>query len=403
MNLFLIILFSIPCLAIAWWVWAFITLRALKRARLWRALLTIAWGLMLAGYIWVVGRRAELWTSKPPLVWITSTYVWTLVIFPGSLAASTPLVLADHILRWRRQRRAALQGEAAAQALASSEPASPARRAFLGALIAAPPTLTILCSGKALAEMDSFRVRRIDVPFAALPADLDGVSIAHITDMHVGNFTSERLLRRVSDVTNSLRPDIVLSTGDLIDHAIADLPAGAAALNRTDAPYGLFACEGNHDLFESRARFAEGMRQASVPLLQNQRRLISIRGVPVELMGICWGLGDVPKNGVALEANAGYFVGTERHGAFSILLAHHPHAFDFAAPAGVHLTLSGHTHGGQLNPLPGLCPTRLFFKYLSGLYTQGTSKLVVSNGVGNGFPMRFNAPAEIVLVTLRRG
>jgi hypothetical protein len=87
--------------------------------------------------------------------------------------------------------------------------------------------------------------------------------------------------------------------------------------------------------------------------------------------------------------------------AFPILLAHHPHAFDAAVEAGLPLTLSGHTHGGQLmlDSRHGGGP--FFFRYWSGLYTRGSGQLIVSNGVGNWFPLRINAPAEIVHLTLR--
>jgi predicted MPP superfamily phosphohydrolase len=88
--------------------------------------------------------------------------------------------------------------------------------------------------------------------------------------------------------------------------------------------------------------------------------------------------------------------------AFPILLAHHPHAFDAAAEAGLPLTLSGHTHGGQLmlNEQLGFGPA--MFRYWAGLYERRESKLIVSNGVGNWFPLRVNAPAELIHVTLRR-
>jgi predicted MPP superfamily phosphohydrolase len=88
--------------------------------------------------------------------------------------------------------------------------------------------------------------------------------------------------------------------------------------------------------------------------------------------------------------------------AFPILLAHHPHCFDYAASAGIPLTLAGHTHGGQLmlNERIGFGP--LMFRYWTGMYEKAGSKLIVSNGAGNWFPLRTAAPAEIIQVTLRR-
>jgi hypothetical protein len=90
-----------------------------------------------------------------------------------------------------------------------------------------------------------------------------------------------------------------------------------------------------------------------------------------------------------------------RSDAFPILLAHHPHAFDPAAEAGIPLTLAGHTHGGQLMLTEHIGPGPLMYKYWSGMYRKEQSQLVVSNGVGNWFPLRINAPAEIVHITLR--
>jgi predicted MPP superfamily phosphohydrolase len=93
-----------------------------------------------------------------------------------------------------------------------------------------------------------------------------------------------------------------------------------------------------------------------------------------------------------------------RGDAFPILLAHHPHAFDPAAAAGIPLTLAGHTHGGQLMLTESIGFGPQMFRYWSGPYRNPNgSTLVVSNGVGNWFPLRVNAPAEIVHLTLRRG
>ena len=89
--------------------------------------------------------------------------------------------------------------------------------------------------------------------------------------------------------------------------------------------------------------------------------------------------------------------------AFPILLAHHPHAFDRAAELGFPLTLAGHTHGGQLMVTPEFGAGPAMFRYWSGLYQKAGRALVVSNGTGNWFPLRVNAPAEIIHLTLRKG
>jgi hypothetical protein len=146
-----------------------------------------------------------------------------------------------------------------------------------------------------------------------------------------------------------------------------------------------------------------------VPLLVNESELFTVNGAPLQLLGLRWGTGlpiatrATERGDVAIRRSMNDLLRHRRPDAFPILLAHHPHAFDPAAEAGIPLTLSGHTHGGQLmlSKTVGFGP--MMFRYWSGEYTKGPSKLVVSNGVGNWFPVRANAPAEIVHLTLRRG
>ena len=91
-----------------------------------------------------------------------------------------------------------------------------------------------------------------------------------------------------------------------------------------------------------------------------------------------------------------------RADAFPILLAHHPHAFDPAVEAGLPLTLAGHSHGGQVMLTPGIGIGPLRFRYWAGEHERNGSHLVISNGLGSWFPLRVNAPAEILHITLRR-
>jgi predicted MPP superfamily phosphohydrolase len=245
-------------------------------------------------------------------------------------------------------------------------------------------------------------VRRFTIPLASLPRDLDGLTIAQVSDVHVGDFTHGRTLTDIVETTNRLKPDLVLITGDLINRRLSDLPAALAMVRRIDAKHGLYMCEGNHDLFEGREAFDAGVRAGGVPLLIDSSDVVRINGQPVQLLGLQWGPrrhgGDE-----AINASIDRLVPQMQPDAFPILLAHHPHAFDRAAEVGIPLTLAGHTHGGQLHLTPGIGFGPWMFRYWTGLYRKpGGSALVVSNGVGNWFPLRINAPAEIVHVTLRR-
>jgi len=142
------------------------------------------------------------------------------------------------------------------------------------------------------------------------------------------------------------------------------------------------------------------MRTEEVGLIVDDVMPVEIRGEKFNLLGLDWGMqGQERTDGV--NEHMKRLIEKRWSGGFGILLAHHPHAFDQAAEAGIPLTLSGHTHGGQimLTDKIGLGP--LAYKYWSGVYEKGNQRLVVSNGVGNWFPVRIGAPAEIAKITLR--
>jgi predicted MPP superfamily phosphohydrolase len=220
--------------------------------------------------------------------------------------------------------------------------------------------------------------------------------------MHVGRFTSGRVLRRMVDEVNNMRADLVLLTGDLINSALSDLAQGLDLVRAMQARFGLYMIEGNHDLIEDGLEFERRVRASGVPFLLDESAVIPVRGVPVQFLGLRWTPAGGEKRDHAISQAVDNLAQQRQAGAFPIFLAHHPHAFDRAAELQWPLTLAGHTHGGQLmlNEQLGFGPA--MFRYWSGLYTRGQSKLIVSNGVGNWFPLRTNAPAEIVHLTLRR-
>ena len=130
-------------------------------------------------------------------------------------------------------------------------------------------------------------------------------------------------------------------------------------------------------------------------MLRGDSATTMIRGQRVQLLGLPW------NHSVAgMRDSAAALLARRDPGAWPLLLAHHPHAWDFADE--IPLTLSGHTHGGQLMLTGRLGAGSLFYRYWSGLYSRPSGALVVSNGVGNWFPVRIQAPAEILHLTLRR-
>ena len=391
-------IYSLICLVMLcadalWWRSADRRLRPLHTARLWRSLLGVWVGSMMAYLVvlcifpaWV--RREE---TPVPIAFHAAVYLWHLFVLPVLIFIEFSVSSAGVLQT--------VGGRKAVAASVPSETIQPTRRQLLGGVAMAMPMLaTGALVSRAMRQIKSPpRVRRMEIALPQLPSHMDGMTITHVTDTHVGKFTEPGTLPALADQVNSLRSDFVVVTGDLIDMSLSDLPATLDMLNRLDPRSGIVVCEGNHDLFESRHRFENRTRAAGLPLLVDESCLMDFRGSPVQFLGLKWQEG--PEHEIA--DNFAMLRPQINPDAFPILLAHHPHAFDPAAEAGIPLTLSGHTHGGQIMLTDRIGGGPMNFRYWSGLYRKPGSALVVSNGVGSWFPLRINAPAEIIHLTLR--
>ena len=354
----------------------------------------------LAGLIWLLTQRfahAESMALFSKFAMAT-VFIWHMIFLPLLLLlaiALSPILAMAALIRIARRLRNSNPASVDANVALS-------RRQFLGvALAAAPPLFNLSFATIAMRQLDQFRVRRFVLPIVGLPSDLHGLTITQISDMHVGRFTSGRVLREVVRIVNELRTDLVLLTGDLINDAIADLDHGLDLVRSMQASHGVYLIEGNHDLIENGPEFERRMKDSGIPFLLDESVVITVRGTALQLLGLSWTRARENRD-VAIAAAVRQLLNQRQPESFPILLAHHPHAFDAAAAASVPLTLAGHTHGGQLmlNEQYGFGPA--LFRYWSGLYTKGASKLIVSNGVGNWFPLRLRAPAELLHLTLLR-
>jgi len=388
-----IVLASILAADLLWWLRADYLARRWRHALGWRLLIGLFMGGQIALVLWILGGRvlAESSLGRPSQPLSAAAYLWHLLVLPAGLA----LVAATAVLfwSWRLARRLA---RGTAPAAPTEETAS--RRQFLGMLTTATPMLlTGVGVANSRMQLSEFRIRPIGVALPGLPPELDGLRIALVSDLHVGTFTSGRTVKRIVEETSRLDADLILLPGDLINNALADLSDALDAVCNMQSRHGAYLCVGNHDLIEDGAEFVRRVK-ARAPLLVNESRVVPIRGQSVQLLGLPW---DRDEQRIA---NAVRQLGRQMvPGAFPILLAHHPHAFDAAAAAGIPLTASGHTHGGQLMLGESVGFGPLLYRYWSGLYRQPAhhgAALVVSNGVGNWFPLRTFAPAEIIHLTL---
>lgn len=389
-----LIIFGTCALTLGWWWWCDRRLRRLSTGRWLRvvvALFALSFLLGLAAFI--VNRVAQLhWVL--PETGVAFVMLWALVGLP---LVAVPLMLVSGIggvFRWARAR----DKTPSTPVVPSDEPTMTRRQALAVGAVLAPVVFTIASTAVSLEQNRRFRVRRLEVRLPQLPPALDGITIAHVSDSHVGKFTHGPILDRIVRATNELDADLVVFTGDLIDTSVDELPEALAFIKQLQRPERFFAIEGNHDLFVGREVFDHAVEAAGLPFLFDQTASIRVRDFPVQIIGQRW-LPDA----AAPEAEHFRTVVSRRDpDAFPILLSHHPHAFDRAIENGLPLTLAGHTHGGQLMLTPEFGAGPMIFRYWSGLYEKGAARLVVSNGVGNWFPLRTNAPAEIGHLTLRR-
>jgi len=395
--LFFTILISLIAGNLLWWRRGHRLAAKLPRPRAWRIAIGIWCGTMAGTILFVVLSRVisgKLVAFIPAPV-MAVVYIWH-------------LLFAIEWLVWR----GAANSASGLWRLARSQPAPDAgaafssRRQFLtAAAIVTPPALAALAAWRAVSQFEKFRVNPVTLRIPNLPPALEGLRIAHVSDIHIGKFSDDVLLKSVIERTNALRPDLICFTGDLIDFDLADLPAGLAMMRKWDPKFGTYVCEGNHDLMAGRGAFERQVLNAGFAMPINGTQSVYIRGQEVQLLGLRWGGPNQMDDSIVasdeqIKASVGTMFSQLRPGAFPILLAHHPHAFDYLGDSNINLVLAGHTHGGQMNFGP-VHPAEARFRYISGLYQRGGRQLFVSNGVGNWFPLRINAPAEIVDITLR--
>ncbi len=388
MSPVLIILLLIPLISMAWLFWA---LRRLRRLEIHPAVTTVmavsVIGILCC-FIWIVLARQEIAPKVPG-------GPYSLVLLWGLFAL--PLIALPSMTGWaffKIFKAVSGRNKAAETPVATDL----TRRRVLGAVaVSLPVVATFGAAAISIPQRTRFRVRDITVPIKDLPTDLHGLRIAHLSDTHVGKFTHGKLLHELADATNKLMADLVLMTGDLIDQSINDLPEALDMMARIDPRSGLYLIEGNHDLFQGPEKFAKGVLDRGFNLLRDENAVVTAKGHPVELLGICWHGRNNP-----IAPHVDVVANNRNPEALPILLAHHPHAFDRAAELGIPLTLAGHTHGGQLMVTPEIGPGPMLYKYWSGLYQKPGASVVVSNGAGNWFPLRSSAPAEIVHIKLIR-
>ena len=253
----------------------------------------------------------------------------------------------------------------------------------------------------------ALEVNEYEIMSDKIPEAFSGFRIAQVSDLHNAEFGegNEKLIELLSQ-TN---PDMIVITGDLIDSRHTDIEIALEFAWQAGKIARVYYVSGNHE-----ARIPEyedlkiGLVKAGVVILENQKVEITREGESITLMGIDdpsfqedYLFGD--SESVARQAIEN--LQNESDG-YTILLSHRPELFNLYVETEMDLVFSGHAHGGQFRlPFIGglIAPNQGFFpKYDAGLFSEGSTNMIVSRGVGNSIiPIRFNNRPEIVLVTLR--
>lgn len=297
-----------------------------------------------------------------------------------------------------------------------------------------------------------YTVERVDVPVTNLPPELDGLRIAQLSDIHIGDYMPPREIARAVAMANDLSPDISFVTGDFVSSEGDPLDACISELAKLRAPLGVWGCNGNHEIYAGVEDEAERLFQShGMRLLRARNQVIEHNGGRFNLIGVDYQRDHMvsgERTGPMLEE----ITHLVRRDMPNILLSHNPNSFPRAAELGIELSLAGHTHGGQVKVEivdHNITPARLISPFVAGLYrlpmqssvvsrqssvnaqdaggvvshsnvakdatlewgtlgsddAHGTSKaaLYVNRGLGTfGFPVRIGVPPEITLLTLRR-
>lgn len=253
-------------------------------------------------------------------------------------------------------------------------------------------------------------IREVEAHVPRLPAQFDGLRIAQISDLHVGPQTSRRFLDEVADAVSRANPDLVAVTGDVVDDRAEDVLWYAAAFAQLHAPLGVFLIPGNHDIYAGWDAVSQALRQnTDATILVNDARLVERSGAQLAIIGTGDPAAGIRQNKAAMLAGTAApdvdrALANVPPDTTIVAFAHNPSLWPRLAERGVALTLSGHTHWGQLAlPRLGWSLASPFLELAMGAHRDGDALLYINPGTGYwGIPFRIGALPEITLVTLRR-
>ena len=246
----------------------------------------------------------------------------------------------------------------------------------------------------AIDEANTLTVEHVEIELKRLPPKLDGFRIVHLSDIHHSRFTDLEHITRAVEAANELQPDLVLLTGDYVSHDADYIAPVAEVLGDLRSEFGTYACLGNHDHWTDAGLVTHLLRGEGVKVLINEGLRFEAKDATFWLAGVDDHMAGKTDIRAALRGSF--------PDEMKLLLAHNPVIFRQSVKANIDLTLSGHTHGGQIkmrDPEKRILPRR---KLSSGLHRRKDSQIYITRGIGTVvLPVRYQCPPEISLLELR--
>jgi predicted MPP superfamily phosphohydrolase len=323
------------------------------------------------------------WLAWPGYVWLAVMFYLLVTLIPLEIPRAAIL------LWWRTRRRTEEKKEEEVRTEEGID-----RRLVLarGAAIFAGLTAAGVTAYGMKSALGPPEINRWSMPMRKLPRGMDGTRLVVVSDIHLGPLTGTRHVGRIVDLINSVKADMVCVVGDLVDGTVAELGRFATPLADIESRRGAYFVTGNHEYYSGFEPWIEEVAELGVRPLRNER--VEIDGLDLAGVNDLGGTqyGDPPDFAKAL--------GDRDTTRPVVLMAHQPVAAHQAAPFGVDLQVSGHTHGGQMAPFNLL--VGLQQPVVSGYGNVDGVPVFVTNGAGFwGPPVRVGAPPQVTVIELR--
>jgi hypothetical protein len=240
----------------------------------------------------------------------------------------------------------------------------------------------------AAVRTQDFAITTDELASPDIPEEFDGTRVVFLADIHTGPFFSREKTAELVDAVNALRPDVILLGGDYVGGRVGAAPDFYAEAARFEAPLGVYAVLGNHDVWEGADEARAGLAGAGIELLDNDSATLELDGASIRLAGV----QDLYTGEPDVE--------------FAILVSHNPDVFPNgieATPDTWDLALAGHTHGGQIavGQVKPVVTSKYGDRFTGGWTAEDDTPILVTRGVGTvTVPVRIGAPPEVHVITL---